>query len=317
MASHGKSRKQLIQICRTVRRTHLYSLFYAGIKMAFFLQRICQHTHISLGRPSQRYTHQYRTVTVTPTNIGRGFLMGNKAEIGSGVRIAESGNGRSQFHHSRNSLTGGLGQGTIFQHDILPVFHHTHVDMQSRTCLSCCNFGSKGHIISQLVGKVADNPFGYHQLVGSLLHINRQEFNLVLLIDVAIQCKVSHLGMSILYLPARLGNVRHALSTEFIELGIRSRFMIATLVGCLEYSCIGSYDIVFQLTHCLELHAGYFGKCLACLMKGMLGSALQRFAVLIEEGTQHGQRRYFGKRVNKGRSETGNDVKVTAACFYK
>ena len=39
-AGNSQTGQQLIQICRTIRRTHFYSLLLAGVKMAFGFQRI-------------------------------------------------------------------------------------------------------------------------------------------------------------------------------------------------------------------------------------------------------------------------------------
>ena len=128
---YGQSRYQLVQIGRTVRRTHFHSLFLCSIIVAGSFQRISQHTHICLCRPSKRNTYQYGTVAITPANICRSFLMRHQTEIRSRIRITESCNGRCKLHHSRNSLTGSFRKYTIFQHLVLTVFHNTHMDMQS------------------------------------------------------------------------------------------------------------------------------------------------------------------------------------------
>ncbi len=40
--------------------------------------------------------------------------------------------------------------------------------------------------------------------------------------------------MAVFNLPAGLGNILHALGTEFIEFSERAGFMISALVGCRE-----------------------------------------------------------------------------------
>ena len=89
-ASYSKSGNQLIQIGRTVRRTHFHRLFLCSIIMTWGLQRICQHAHIRFCRPAQRNAYQYRTVAVAPANVGRCFLMRNQTKIGSRIVLPKA-----------------------------------------------------------------------------------------------------------------------------------------------------------------------------------------------------------------------------------
>ena len=189
--------------------------------------------------------------------------------------------------------------------------------MQARPCLTSCNFRSKGHIISISVSQITNHPFGNHQLICRLRYRNRQELNLILLINIAIQRKITHFGVSILYLPACLCDIRHTLSTELIEFSVWTRFVITTLVGCLKHTCIRGYYIIFQFAHCLKFHSGNFCKSFACFVKGVFWCTFERFAVFVEERAKHGQRRNLGKRINECSAETGNHIKVTTARFYE
>ena len=177
--------------------------------------------------------------------------------------------------------------------------------MQSGTGLSCRYFRSESDVVSILVSKVTDNPFGNHQLVGCLLGTYRQKFDFVLLVYLTVKGEVSHFGMPVLNLSAGLCNVRHTLGTEFIELGIRSRLVITTLVGSREHAAVFRNDVILQFAHSLELHTGYFRKCPARLAQSVFGRTFQRFAVFIEERAEHGKRRLLGKRIYKSRTEAG------------
>ena len=59
-------------------------------------------------------------------------------------------------------------------------------------------------------------------------------------------------GMPVLNLSAGLCNVRHTLGTEFIELGIRSRLVVTTLVGSREHAAVFRNDVILQFAHGLE-----------------------------------------------------------------
>ena len=57
--------------------------------------------------------------------------MGHETEVAGRILIAESGNGRSEVHHTGNHTTGRLREHTIVKHLVLAVLHHTHVDMKA------------------------------------------------------------------------------------------------------------------------------------------------------------------------------------------
>lgn len=89
-----------------------------------------------------------------------------------------------------------------------------------------------------MISQITDNPFRNHQLIGSQVGTYRQEFNFILLIDFTVKREVTYLGMPVFDLSARLCNMQHTVGTEIIELGIRSRFMIATLIRSREQPTI-------------------------------------------------------------------------------
>ena len=92
---YSQSGYQLVQIGRTVRRAHFHGLFLCSIIVAGSFQRISQHTHICLCRPSKRNTYQYGTITGTPAPYAqlpvRFSLTGAAALIGPDTVTAEGG----------------------------------------------------------------------------------------------------------------------------------------------------------------------------------------------------------------------------------
>ena len=123
--------------------------------------------------------------------------------------------------------------------------------------------------------------------------------------------------MSVFYLPAGLCDILHTLRTELVEFRIRPRFVITALVGCRKQFFLIRNHIILQLTHRFELHSRHIRKRLACLVQRIFRRAFQRFAILIKERAQHAQRRQFGKRIDKRRTETRNHIQVAATRFDK
>jgi len=123
--------------------------------------------------------------------------------------------------------------------------------------------------------------------------------------------------MPILYLSACLRNIWHTFRTEIIELGIRGRFVITTLVGSREQSVIFRNDIIFQFSHSLKFHPRNRSECLTCLTQGIFRRTFQRFTILIEIRTEHWQCGQFRKRVYKSGPETRHYIQITATGLYK
>ena len=86
--------------------------------------------------------------------------------------------------------------------------------------------------------------------------------------------------------------------------------MVATLVGGGEDALVVADDVVLQLAHGLELHAGDLAEGLGGLVQRVLGRRLQRVAVLVEVGAEHRHRRNLCKGIDEGRAETGQHVEV-------
>ena len=104
--------------------------------------------------------------------------------------------------------------------------------MHARSGLAHGNLGGKGQGHAVLVSQLTHNPLGNHQLVGGILYIGRQELNLVLLIDLAVLGKVTHLTVAVLDKTAALGNQLHGLGAQILELAERSALVIAALIRC-------------------------------------------------------------------------------------
>ena len=189
--------------------------------------------------------------------------------------------------------------------------------MQTGTRFSSRDLRSKRNVQPVLVCQITDHPFGDHQLVGGIFHPRRQEFNLILFIYFTIQGKITNFRMPVFYLSSRLCDILHTLRTELVELRIRPRFMISALISCREQIFLIRNHIILQLSHRLELHTCHIRKRLACLVQRIFRRAFQRFAILIKERAQHAQRRQFGKRIDKRRTETRNHIQVAATRLDK
>ncbi len=315
---HSQSGNELVDVGRTVRRAHLHGLLLGGVIVAFLLQGVGNPAHVALGRPSQGNAHQHGAVAVAPAHVGGCLLVGHQAEVGSGVGVAEGGDGGGQLHHAGNGAAGSAGQHAgIVQHTVLSVLDDAHVDVQARAGLSGGNLRGEGDVVAHLIGQVADNPLGNHQLVGRVLGLHGQELNLVLLVNHAVDGEVAHLGVAVLNLSAGLCDVGHALGAELVELGVWGRFVIALLVCGGEHLLVRSDDVILQLAHGLELHARHAVEGLASLAQGVLGRAFQQFAVLVEVGAEHGQGGDFGKGVEEGGADAGQHIEVAAAGLYE
>ena len=189
--------------------------------------------------------------------------------------------------------------------------------MQSRTGFSGCDFRCKCNIITIFISQIANDPFGNHQLVGSIFSPNRQKFNFILFVYHSVQGEIAYFGMSVFDLSAGLCNISHALCAEIIKFSIGGRLMVAFLVGCRKHSTIRGNYIIFQFSHCLKLHTGDIGKSFACFLQCMFRRAFQWFAIFIKERAKHGKSWNFGKWIKESRAETWNYIKVATSGFYK
>ena len=243
--------------------------------------------------------------------------MRHEAEVTRGVLVAEGGDTRSQVHHTCNHAKGivrerrtELRARLVCEHHVATVLHNTHVHMQAASSLTCGNLRSKRHVQSFTPSQIANHPLGYHQLVGSIAHGNRQELNLVLLVHQSVLLEVAHFGMTVLDLSACLGDVVHAASSEVVGLGIGSTLVIATLVDGGIDSLSRLDDIILQLTHRLVVHSRHLAEGFCSAAKCLLGRRCQRLTVLVEEGTEQTERGNLGKRIDKSRRVARQHIEV-------
>lgn len=94
----------------------------------------------------------------------------------------------------------------------------------------------KGHVKTLFSAQCADNPFGNHQMVGSLDCRHGEEFYLILLVDLTVYGEVPHLVVAVFDLTSGLSYQVHALYPEVVKLGKRCRFMISLLIRGMEKS---------------------------------------------------------------------------------
>ena len=126
-AGNSQSRKQLIQICRTIRRTHFYRSVSGWYQNDFrFPMDLPKYTYRSWQPSPTAHALIQNGCDIPPANIGRCFLMRNQTEVRSRIGISEGCNKGSKFHHSGDCLTSCFRQYTVFQHLILSVLYNTH-----------------------------------------------------------------------------------------------------------------------------------------------------------------------------------------------
>ena len=154
--------------------------------------------------------------------------------------------------------------------------------METAACLAARNLGSEGHIETVLVGKVTDDPFGEDELVGCILHVGHQKFNLILLINLIVEGEVAHLGVAVLDQTAHLRDIEHALGAELLKLGEGGRFMITFLVGGEIQLVFVANHIILQFAHGLEIVARNLLKGFDGLAENIFGRIFHRKSVLIE-----------------------------------
>ena len=320
-AGDTQAGKELVEVGGAVGGTHLDSLLLAGERRGLRgegnVLGIGERGHIDIGCPAEGDAHEDGTVAVAPADIGGGFLMGHETEVAGGVLVAEGGDGGCEVHHAGNHAAGALGELAVGEHLVAAVLHHAHVDVEPGAGLAGGDLGGEGDVVAQLVAEVADDPLGYHELVGGLLDGHGEELDLVLLVVLALEAEVADLGMAVLDLAACLGDVLHALLAELVGLGIGCGLVVAALVLGGEHLLVVGDDVVLELAHGLELHAGDLAEGLGGLVQGMLRGGLEGMAVLVEIGTQHGDGGYLGEGVDECRLVAGQHVEVAGACLYE
>ena len=102
-------------------------------------------------------------------------------------------------------------------------------------------------------------------------------------IDHAAECKVAHLGVTILDVCAKRCYGMHGLNAEVVKLGKRGWLVIAFLVCCRKRTGVRGYDVIFEFAHTFKFHAGHFGKFLAGAGQHSAWVTIHRIAVLVKE----------------------------------
>ena len=93
------------------------------------------------------------------------------------------------------------------------------MDVQSAAGLSNSDLGGKGHRNAVFVGQGTQDPLRHHELVGGILHVYRQEFDLILFVFGVAHAKVTYLGVPVLDPAPRLCNGHHGLGAQLFPLG--------------------------------------------------------------------------------------------------
>ena len=113
----------------------------------------------------------------------------------------------------------------------MAVFHQAHVDVHARPGLADGDLGRKGDVKPPEPRQIAYNPLGQNQLVGRGVKRAGEEFDLVLLVDLAVEGEVAHLFVTVLDLSAGLCDMVHAGAAEVVHLGERFALVVTPLVG--------------------------------------------------------------------------------------
>ena len=184
--------------------------------------------------------------------------------------------------------------------------------MEAATGFARSNLRCEGYVVTLLESHITNNPFSYDELIGCVDNVNGEEFDLVLLVDKAIQAEVTHLRVTVFNLTAGTRNSVHTFYAESIGLSERIAFVIVALVRCRESIGLRHNHIVFQLTHCFELKACSLCKSSCCFLECLLRTTCQRIAFSIEEAAKQSKRRNLSKRINESRRETRQYIKVRA-----
>ena len=143
--------------------------------------------------------------------------------------------------------------------------------VHTRTSLAHGNLGRKGQLYPILISQLSHNPFGNDELVGCVLDVGGEKFDLILLIDLSILSEVAHLGMSVLNFASALGNQLHSLGAQFGKLVERSTLVITALILDLIEWVLFADDVIFQFAHRLHLHTRLANESLIGLVKNILG----------------------------------------------
>ena len=189
--------------------------------------------------------------------------------------------------------------------------------MHSWASLTHSYLRSKGYIESFFIAKTTDNPLSNEQLFGTFIGRNRQELYFVLLITASILNEVAHFRVPVFDLTTTFCNQLHRTHAEVITLREGRTLVISMLIISWKNTFIIADNIVFQLSHCMELHACNLLKGCHSLAKSVLGWWCERVSITIKEWAEHTKSRYFWERINECCWETRHNIKVTTSRSYK
>ena len=199
--------------------------------------------------------------------------MRNKAEVSHRVLVAKGSNAVCKLHQSGDSRACRVAKLAVFYHHALAVLHQAHVHMHARTGLTSGNFRCEGNVHTHLIGQVANNPLGNHQLISGFFYGYGQEFNFVLLVNQSVLAKITHLRVSVFNLSAGLSDVRHAKRAEVVCFSIGHRLVVTALVNSGEHLLVGCYHVIFQFAHSMKFHTRNLAESLSSLGQGVFGRA--------------------------------------------
>ena len=314
-ACHAEAGHEQVHVRGCVRGAHFHGLLLVRIVAGALFVRVRDLAEVGLGGPTERYAHEHGAVAVAPANVGRCFLVRHEAQVRSRVLVAERGDGRGELHHAGDGAACGFADDAVLEHLVVAVLHDAHVDVQARTRLAHSNLRGECHVEAHLGAEIADHPLGDGELVGGIFGRAGEELDFVLLVELAVLREVAHFAVAVLDLAAGLCDVEHALLAEFVELGKRGGFVVASLVHGGECARVVGNHVVFEFAHGLEFHTGLLLEGFACLVERVFRRRFERLAVLVEETAEEADGREACERVHEGRREARHHVKVGGGCF--
>ena len=304
--------EHIVDVGAAVAGTHLHGLLVGDHEIVGVFERVGDGAHAVSDAPAQWHSDEHRAVAVAPADAGGRFLVGHQAEVGGGVRVAEGRERGGELHIAGDGAAGVVGQGAVLDHHGAVALHHPGVEVQAAAGLAGGDLRGEGHVDAVLVGQRAEDPFGHHQLVGRRFHGVDEEFDLVLLVDLAVEGEVAHFAVAVLDLAAHFGDGADGVGAEALELGEGRGFVVAVLVFGGEHAVVAVDQIEFEFTHRLEGVARPLPEGLVGLAEGEFRRAFERQAVFREIAAEEADRGDFLERIDVGRAETGNHIKVAA-----
>lgn len=184
------------------------------------------------------------------------------------------------------------------------------MDVQAAAGLARRDLRGEGDVDAQPLAQRAEDPLGHHQLVGGLLGVGGQKLDLVLLVEAVGGREVAHLRVAVLDAAARRGDVLHGQLAECRTLVEGGRLVVAPLVGGREEVAARRDHVVLQLAHHVQVESRALAQHAAGLAQRLLGSHLQRRALLGVVAAQDVKGGNLAEGVAEGRAVARHDVEV-------